>query len=336
MPAPKRINSEFEGKTLATLTYQGRPCWIARDIGRVLDYSRDGRRLVAKIAGKWSYEFIEGHDYAVLRGDELAEFKASLGALFETDPGAEEVDPFGDDEETIGSPVETSPFDADDDLTTAPDQGEHAVVPVDESAPTDVGIPAVKGGTGSAWGSPASDPFAVQERQDADPFGAADTQDDPFGGDDAANTTADPFAITGLEHSHRVRQVDTQMQTKPDITPATFNLSDDPEALAASRKKPARLKIRYKRPQTFQREFRENLERGGTYIKTPKPLERGRRCAFELTVPGFDAPLQLRGVVVWSSAGGNAEGREPGMAIDYDTEDVQGLDAVRRAVEELG
>ena len=78
MPAPKRINSEFEGKTLATLTYQGRPCWIARDIGRVLDYSRDGRRLVAKISGKWSYEFIEGHDYAVLRGDELAEFKASL------------------------------------------------------------------------------------------------------------------------------------------------------------------------------------------------------------------------------------------------------------------
>jgi prophage antirepressor-like protein len=78
MPAPKRINSEFEGKTLATLTYQGRPCWIARDIGRVLDYSRDGRRLVAKIAGKWSYEFIEGHDYAVLRGDELEEFKASL------------------------------------------------------------------------------------------------------------------------------------------------------------------------------------------------------------------------------------------------------------------
>ena len=78
MPAPKRINSEFEGKTLATLTYQGRPCWLARDIGRVLDYSRDGRRLVAKISGKWSYEFIEGHDYAVLRGDELAEFKASL------------------------------------------------------------------------------------------------------------------------------------------------------------------------------------------------------------------------------------------------------------------
>ena len=78
MPAPKRINSEFEGKTLATLTYQGRPCWFARDIGRVLDYSRDGRRLVAKILGGWAGELIEDYDYVVLRGDDLAEFKVSM------------------------------------------------------------------------------------------------------------------------------------------------------------------------------------------------------------------------------------------------------------------
>ncbi len=78
MPAPKRINSEFEGQTLATLTFQGRPCWIARDIGRVLSYSRDGRRLVSKILGGWADELIEGYDYVVLRGDDLAEFKASM------------------------------------------------------------------------------------------------------------------------------------------------------------------------------------------------------------------------------------------------------------------
>ena len=269
-----------------------------------------------------------------------AELKASLGALFEDDHGAGPgASPFGQAEPTLGDAIETSPFDGDDDMTTAPGgrgvTPDQAVMPVDESAPTDTQAPAGRAGDDSRWGKPASDPFAVQEREDADPFGAAATQDDPFGGEDATST-ADPFSTTGMEHSHRVRQVDTQMQTKPDITPATFNLSDDPEALAASKKKPARLKIRYKRPQTFQREFRENLERGGTYIKTPKPLERGRRCAFELTVPGFDEPLCVRGIVVWSSASGDAEGREPGMAIDYDTDDEVGLDAIRKVIEELG
>ena len=78
MAAPKRINSEFEGKTLTTFTHQGRPCWIARDIGRVLTYSRDGRRLVSKILGSWAGELIESHDYAVLRGDDLDEFKLSM------------------------------------------------------------------------------------------------------------------------------------------------------------------------------------------------------------------------------------------------------------------
>ncbi len=78
MPAPARINSEFEGKTLVTLTYEGRPCWVAREIGRILGYSRDGRRLLHKINDKWHDELVEDHDYTVLRGEDLEEFKASM------------------------------------------------------------------------------------------------------------------------------------------------------------------------------------------------------------------------------------------------------------------
>jgi len=78
VPAPARINSEFEGTTLVTLTYQGRPCWVALEIGRILGYSRDGRRLIHKINDKWHDELVEDHDYIVLRGEELEEFKAEL------------------------------------------------------------------------------------------------------------------------------------------------------------------------------------------------------------------------------------------------------------------
>ena len=74
----ERINSEFEGRTLTTLTCGGRPCWIAREIGRFLGYSRDGRRLAAKITGGWSDALLDGHDYTVLSGAELEAFRAAL------------------------------------------------------------------------------------------------------------------------------------------------------------------------------------------------------------------------------------------------------------------
>ncbi len=74
----ERISSEFEGRILTTLMYDGRPCWIAREIGRFLGYSRDGRRLAAKITGGWSEHLIEGYDYAVLQGSELETFRAAL------------------------------------------------------------------------------------------------------------------------------------------------------------------------------------------------------------------------------------------------------------------
>jgi len=74
----ERINSEFEGRILTTLMYEDRPCWIAREIGRFLGYSRDGRRLAAKISGGWSEHLLEGYDYTVLQGTELEIFRAAL------------------------------------------------------------------------------------------------------------------------------------------------------------------------------------------------------------------------------------------------------------------
>ena len=257
-----------------------------------------------------------------------AELKASLGALFDT--GGEAGSESGEGDSSDALP--TDAYNGDDNLTGAPAAlgADQAMVPVDDDAMS--GSPSFAA-TQSADGSDPGDPFAVQERPELDPFATGGGS----GADSGADDAADPFAASGTEHSHRVRKVDTQVQTKPDITPATIGLAGTPETAAAAKKKPAKLKIRYKRPQTFVKEFAENLERGGTYIKTPKPLENGRRCVFELTVPGFAQPLQIRGAVTWSSRGETTltEGRAPGMVIDYDTEDTEGLDSVRRAVATL-
>ncbi|WP_373047201.1 Bro-N domain-containing protein [Vulgatibacter sp.] len=75
MSLPAKIESAFEGQTLVTFTVNGRPCWIARDVGALLGYADDGRRLPSKIAGDWSEELIEGQDFAILTGSELEAFK---------------------------------------------------------------------------------------------------------------------------------------------------------------------------------------------------------------------------------------------------------------------
>jgi prophage antirepressor-like protein len=71
---------QFEGQPLVTLTWDGRPCWVARHIGARLGYSHEGKRLPNKILGEWADEFVAGHDYALLQGEDLASFRAAVAA----------------------------------------------------------------------------------------------------------------------------------------------------------------------------------------------------------------------------------------------------------------
>lgn len=76
---------EFEGRPLTTLRYRGRPVWLAKEVGRELGYSSDGRRLIVNIREKWSEEFVEGVDFIKVEGDELRDIKALLGLVSESD-----------------------------------------------------------------------------------------------------------------------------------------------------------------------------------------------------------------------------------------------------------
>ncbi|MBP7583701.1 MAG: PilZ domain-containing protein [Spirochaetes bacterium] len=59
----------------------------------------------------------------------------------------------------------------------------------------------------------------------------------------------------------------------------------------------------------------QDLSRGGIYISTPEPLEKGSEISLSLYLPGQD-PLSLRGIVRWSTTE-EASGRRCGMGIEF-------------------
>ena len=68
------------------------------------------------------------------------------------------------------------------------------------------------------------------------------------------------------------------------------------------------------------REYTENLKKGGSFIKTSKPLAVGREVVIEVRVPAIsDDPLVIPGEVTWSSRDLTDLGPDevPGMGIEY-------------------
>jgi type IV pilus assembly protein PilZ len=76
---------------------------------------------------------------------------------------------------------------------------------------------------------------------------------------------------------------------------------------------PIELKVDYKKLNSFFADYTKNISKGGTFIKTKKPLSIGTKFLFKLTVPQRAEPFELLGEVVWSKA----DGDEPGMGIRF-------------------
>lgn len=62
---------------------------------------------------------------------------------------------------------------------------------------------------------------------------------------------------------------------------------------------PIELKVEYKRLNKFFADYTTNICKGGTFIKTSKPLEVGTQFIFKLYIPKLDEPLRLQGEVKW-------------------------------------
>jgi type IV pilus assembly protein PilZ len=73
---------------------------------------------------------------------------------------------------------------------------------------------------------------------------------------------------------------------------------------------PIELKVDYKRLNSFFADYTKNISKGGTFIKTKRPLPLKTRFLFRLAVPGQKDPFELNGEVVRASADGDAAGMD--------------------------
>jgi type IV pilus assembly protein PilZ len=82
------------------------------------------------------------------------------------------------------------------------------------------------------------------------------------------------------------------------------------------------LRVDYKRMNTFFADYAKNISKGGTFIKTSKPLDVGTEFVFVLSIPSQIDQLQLKGTVMWTVDETQAtEERPPGMGIRFNFTD---------------
>ncbi len=244
------------------------------------------------------------------------------GGLASLDPDGDDVFALPpDDDEVFALPPE------EDELFAAPpdDDDFDDADPFDDAEPRSV-EPLSMGAL-----EPVEDPVTAGDLladDDVDPFAALD-DDDLEGGDDLLGYLPPPEPEPEPESV-----ADHATEAPPE--PAPPSKTKKMKVGGDRKRKPAKLKINYRKPEIFVRESRKNLDAGFTFIKTSKPLPTGRECVFLVSAPGLDEPLTFEGVVIWSSRDEEIqlEGDE-GMRIEYRMSPSQ-RSAVEDAVTRLG
>lgn len=96
------------------------------------------------------------------------------------------------------------------------------------------------------------------------------------------------------------------------------------------------LRVEYKRLNTFFADYTRNISKGGTFIRTDRPLDVDTEFIFALAVPSLEEPLRLLGKVRWRRmAEDSTADAEPGMGIEFVWRDDEERRATEQTVEKL-
>jgi type IV pilus assembly protein PilZ len=96
------------------------------------------------------------------------------------------------------------------------------------------------------------------------------------------------------------------------------------------------LSVEYKRLNTFFADYTRNISKGGTFIRTDRPLGVGTEFVFALTIRNLKEPLRLQGRVRWIVSPADATAQSPaGMGIEFQYTTEAERDDTEQVVEQL-
>lgn len=117
---------------------------------------------------------------------------------------------------------------------------------------------------------------------------------------------------------------------------ATENPSEKARERRSAERSAIELNVEYKRLNTFFSDYTRNISKGGTFIRTERPLNIGTEFVFALTVKGLAEPVRLRGRVKWIVRASEATETSPaGMGIEFMFTDDEERRRTERTVERL-
>jgi type IV pilus assembly protein PilZ len=104
----------------------------------------------------------------------------------------------------------------------------------------------------------------------------------------------------------------TMTTSQPPSVPPSVKEKRDADRAAIT------LKVDYKRLNTFFADYTKNISKGGTFIRTVKPLAVGTEFLFVLSLPTLNEQVQLTGEVKWVVPEEGATADKPaGMGIKF-------------------
>jgi type IV pilus assembly protein PilZ len=121
-------------------------------------------------------------------------------------------------------------------------------------------------------------------------------------------------------------------------TPLIVSIVDEGSDQRVHPRAPIELKVEYKKLNTFFADYTKNISKGGTFIKTDRPLPVGTEFLFKLTLPKRDHPFELKGTVIWTNQPSdvqNPEVEQMGMGIRFIFETSDERDNFELEVEKM-
>jgi len=96
------------------------------------------------------------------------------------------------------------------------------------------------------------------------------------------------------------------------------------------------LPVEYDRLNALLSDYTHNISRGGTFIRTERPLPVGTVLSFTIRAPRLGEPIVIRGAVRWVvEVGGARPGRPAGMGISFVYDSPEGKESIEGRLDRL-